>query len=294
MNIPIFLSSDNNYAPYMAATIVSIVENTDSFINFYILDGGISDENIEKISSMGKNYDNCSLEFIKIDVEKIFFSMKDDNKGCPHVTLSTFNRFLIPDLKPDLKKVIYLDTDIIANGDIKRLYEQDLGQYALGAVPGQMLEISEKCINRLELSKSHKYFNAGVLLIDLEKFRNQNIIKQLFEIEETQREKIIYVDQDILNIYFDNNYLELDKIYNYEAWNNDCDDYVLRHYTILIKPWYIHPELACVNAVKNLELFWKYINKTPFYNEIMDNCKYKTPSSLIKALLSISQNTKST
>ena len=41
-NIPIFLASDNNYAPFVATTIASICDNTKSFCNFYILDGGIS------------------------------------------------------------------------------------------------------------------------------------------------------------------------------------------------------------------------------------------------------------
>ena len=66
-NIPIFLSSDNNYAPFVATTMVSILANTNSFIEFYVLDGGITSENVEKIQSLKNNFKNFSIEFIKID-----------------------------------------------------------------------------------------------------------------------------------------------------------------------------------------------------------------------------------
>ena len=274
MSIPIFLSSDNNYAPYMAATIVSILENTEAFINFYILDGGISDQNIEKISSMGKNYDNCSLEFIKLDVEKEFSSIKFNNEHCNHITLSALNRLLIPNLKHDLKKVIYLDTDIIAKKDIKSLYEYDLGEYALGAVPGIVKIVADNGTRRLHLSKLHHYFNSGVLLMDLEKFRKQNIVKRFFEIEQKKRELIKYPDQDILNICFENNYLKLDSIYNYTAPRGYIiEDFVLRHYITDIKPWHINPDIT--GFVDDKDLFWYYMRKTPFYEEVFQIFKYK-------------------
>lgn len=292
MSIPIFLSSDNNYAPYMAAEIVSIVENTESFIDFYILDGGISDQNIEKISLMAEKYNNCSLEFIKIDLEKEFSSITFNNENCPHITISAYSRFLIPDLKPDLKKIIYLDIDIIANGDIKNLYEHDLSQYALGAVPGQMLSISQERIKTLNLSKSHKYFNSGVLLMDLDKFRNQEIIKHFYEIEQERNNDFKFPDQDIFNIYFDNNYLKLDKIYNYEARTiRICKDFVLRHYTSGTKPWQFRPDVR--THIHGIDLFWNYLKKTPFYDETVKNCKFTTDKSFMDYLFSKIPSSKS-
>ena len=73
--IPIFLSSDNNYAPYVATTIASICDNTKSFCDFYILDGGISKENQEKIYVLKEKFNNFSIEFINIDVDKEFKSI---------------------------------------------------------------------------------------------------------------------------------------------------------------------------------------------------------------------------
>lgn len=76
MNIPVFLSSDNNYAPFVATTIASICDNTKSFCEFYVLDGGIKEENKAKICELKNKFNNFSIEFIEIDVKKSFFHYK--------------------------------------------------------------------------------------------------------------------------------------------------------------------------------------------------------------------------
>ena len=133
-NIPIFLSSDNNYAPFVATTIASICDNTKSFCEFYILDGGITQENQEKICKLKVQFNNFSIEFIKIDVEKTFKNI-DYKNICNYVTISTYNRFLIPMLKLNTDKAIYLDVDVIVVGDILKFYEQDLNNHIIGAIP---------------------------------------------------------------------------------------------------------------------------------------------------------------
>ena len=65
-NIPIFLPSDNNYAPYLATCIVSLCENTNSFLDLYILDGGMNDENKKIIESLKDKFKNFSIEFLNI------------------------------------------------------------------------------------------------------------------------------------------------------------------------------------------------------------------------------------
>jgi len=290
--IPIFISSDDNYAPYLAASIVSILENTDSFINFYILDSGISDSNINKLCLIKNKYKNFSIEFIKIDSEKEFSTIETNNNQAKHVTIATYNRFLIPSLKPDISKAIYLDVDIIANGDIASLYNHDLKSYAIGAIPGQMIEVSNLCISRLGLSPEHKIFNAGVLLMDIQKFNKQNIIQSFFEIEKQYRDKMLYGDQDILNIYFNNNYLQIDKIFNYEAITGAlCDNFILRHYTSDLKPWHINPNLN-TTILNDKNIFWYYLAKTDFYYDVLKNCKFNTKKSLYEKELNFLLNKK--
>ena len=270
--IPIFLSSDNIYAPYLAACMASILDNTKAFCNFYILDGGIDNKNKEKIKNLKKIFNNFELEFIEINVEK--FSDFPLTEGITH---STYSRFLIPNLKPELKKVIYIDCDTIALGDIEELYKEDLENYALGAVFNEKrrsfnLDTKEP----MELSNNYKYFNAGVLVIDIEKWIKDNIIEKLFEIERKYRKKIPHGDESILNKYFDNNYKTLDIKYNYLEWDYSFNDKIekiyIRHFITKIKPWMLN-ENNKISAYHNLSEFWHYAKMTDFYSDMIKNLK---------------------
>lgn len=278
-NIPIFLSSDNNYAPFIATTIASICDNTKSFCDFYILDGGITKENQEKICELKKQFGNFSIEFIKIDLEKEFTSIDYKNIS-QYITLSTYNRFLIPKLKPELNKVLYLDVDIIVLGDIAELFNENLGNYALGAIREKYTaaENTKRYEEELCLAKEHKYFNAGILVINNKDWINRDILNRAFEVEAKYRKILKLADQDILNIIFNNNYQNLPTKYNvlndnaYWDQNDESFEVLVRHYNGKIKPWLIN-ERYCekISIVKNVKDFWFYANKTSFKNDLIRN-----------------------
>ncbi|GMO61948.1 MAG: glycosyltransferase family 8 protein [Rickettsiales bacterium] len=269
-NIPIFLSSDDNFSPYLATTIASICYNTKSFIDFYILDGGITNFHKKQIESMKDKFANFSIEFLKIDEDKIFKGFATNKE----ISLSSYNRLLIPQLTT-LDKVIYLDADIILFDDIQKLWNEDLENYSVGAI----FDIfnSHKKI-KIDIPKEHKYFNAGVLLIDCKKWRENNSINDFFKI---QKEKfIVYHDQDILNIHFStNNYKLLDLKYNIPSLVADKDylhyygftneyleeqrkNIVIRHFT-WTKPW--NDNKIESTKMENFSEWWFFAQMTPFY-----------------------------
>lgn len=127
--IPIFLASDNNYAPFVATTICSIVKNTSSFTDFYILDGGISLSNKYKIEIMKEEFKNFSIKYY--DMSNFALERFPNIK---HYSLNTFSRYFIPELENKLNKILYLDVDIIVRGDIAELFNQDLANYPVGTV----------------------------------------------------------------------------------------------------------------------------------------------------------------
>ncbi len=281
LNIPVFLASDNNYAPFVATTMASICDNTKSFIEFYILDSGISSKNKIKLQELNKEYKNFSIEFISID--ESHFSIENYTNSAEHVSLATYNRFLIPELKPNIDKAIYLDVDIIACDDIKELYENNLASYPLGAVGRSISEAFVQNQNKLlSLDKDNIYFNAGVLLINCKKWRENNISKELFKLEKKIRDIIRLADQDVLNSYFAGNYLLLDRKYNFQMHfydeGIDCA-MALRHYSSDLKPWHFASNIK-TDVYKDLELFWKYANKTSFLEEINAFAKYKKVEDL--------------
>lgn len=267
-SIPIFLSSDNNYAPFVATTIASICENTNSFIDFYVLDGGISLLNQNKILSLKQQYNNFSIEFISIDIDKYFKNFVET----PKITKSMYSRFLIPYVKPEINKAIYTDVDVIVVGDITEMYNESLDHYALGACYEEFFKNDLNLIRQkyLNLSKNHKYFCSGILLFDCKKWRQDNILNGLLTLEKKYREYLKYPDQDLLNKYFETNYKILDKKYCYlDPWFSIEKDYkfIIRHYTANYKPWKIPPNIDSKNF-PSTKLFWNYAKKTPFYEEL--------------------------
>lgn len=265
-NIPIFLSSDNNYAPFVATTIASICDNTKSFCEFYILDGGIEPENRKKICELKNKFDNFSIEFIKIDTEKYFGNLKEVN----YISKSMYNRFLIPDLKPNIDKALYSDVDVIVLGDIQHMYDEVLDKYALGAVWEEYSGDDSGRKSRLGISEKHKFFSSGNLLINCKLWRENHICQELLSLAERMADKLEFPDMDILNKYFDNNYKILAPKY---CWiNQNCKyyknaDFIIRHFNGPVKPWHISPSRDVEDLLPNHAEFWKYMQMTDFYED---------------------------
>jgi len=246
-HINVFFASDDNYARPMAVTLTSVVANTKSFVNFYVLENNISEEVKAGIEEIKKNYDNFSIEYISVDIE-VF-------KDFPVVewfNLTVYIRFLIAEIRKDINKAIYLDCDMVLKKDIRLLFDIDLGEYALGAFPETTSEWLSNHVNVLHLDKQHKYFNSGMLLIDCVKWREENVLKKLMETTYyILKDKLKFPDQDVFNVVFENNYKPIDNEY-------------LIHYSGIQKPW---KERNMVQA----NTFWEYAKLTPFYEILYEN-----------------------
>lgn len=290
MNIPIFLSSDNNYAPFVATTIASICDNTKSFCEFYILDSEITGEDKIKICELQNKFTNFSIEFIAIDGEKYFKDFPEIN----YITKSMYNRFLIPDLKPEIDRALYSDVDVIVMGDIKEMFGEELENYSLGAIWEEFAETTENIKRKqiLKLSEKHKYFSSGNLLINSQLWREKKVLNNLLKISAKYNNCLNTPDMDVLNIYFDNNYKILSPKYcwinqNYDFYN-ETPEIIVRHFNGPIKPWHLHPDLnedRRLAFTLDFKKFWHYAKLTEFYNDLLDKTIYKNNSELKKYLV---------
>jgi lipopolysaccharide biosynthesis glycosyltransferase len=255
-HIPIFLSSDDKFSPYMATTIASICYNSKFFIDIYILDGGISKFHKMQIMILSERFNNLYIEFIPIDL-----NLFKDYPLWMHIeSLSMYSRLLIPNVKQNINKAIYLDSDLIVLDDIAKLYDVNLDGYCLAAIAGQENNTTIKNIKCIAgLNDSHIYFNSGVLLFDCNKCREQDIVHKMIAIATDKKRPIHCADQDILNICFENNYKKLDVIYNV-CHNTKCKNPVIRHFTGSEKPW-----LANGVYKDGFMDFWFFASFTPFY-----------------------------
>lgn len=240
--IPIFLASDENYAPFLATAMFSILKNTKSFIEFYILDGGIKPKSKNKIEKSLNKFQNKKITYCDMKTYNL-----EKFPNLKHYSLNTFSRYFIPELAPNLKKVLYLDVDIIVSGDISTLFNQDIENYPLGAISEDFHGQNGRYLKDKiypEYKDVNGYFNAGVLILDIQKFIENNYSKILIEKTIELSDKLSCPDQDVFNIIFEENYKKLDYKFNfmpdyaylYDSKLNLLLNKVIIHYTGR-KPW---------------------------------------------------------
>lgn len=265
----ICFSADDNYARHLGTAIASILHNgeAENNYNFYVLDGGIADENKQKLIELKKIKD-FNIEFYKIN--------PDDFKNCPlnryYVSLSTFYRFKIPSLLPySLDRVLYLDCDIVVMKDLNEMFSTDFDGCMAAVIEDEgSIHQSE----RMKFPESHIYFNAGILLLNLEELRKFDFEKECFRYLEENREIIRLQDQDILNgifldkckylhlrwnangrIYIENN---LRNNYTEQEIEEATTDPGILHYTDIHKPWVD----TCKHPLRSEYL--KFLEMTPW------------------------------
>ena len=223
VKIPVILSADNNYSCFVATTGASILYNTETFIDFYILSEGITEANKAQIEKAFSDItSDFSIKFIECN-SKDYFSHVELFKGY-HVTLNTCNRLLFPALVPEVNRAIYLDVDLIVLDDIKKLWEEDLDGNIIGAVPlfVDRLRIVNGFLKEINvpIEENYCYFTSGVMLIDYEKWRekergNENILYSLLNLSKEINPQSV-PDELILNkyAYLNHCYKQLPHKYN--------------------------------------------------------------------------------
>lgn len=268
--IDIVMAFDDAYVQHSAATIASILLNCDATSNFrfHILDGGISESKKDKLVKL-KKIRNFEIKFS--DMTKYDWSMFPSHHM--HTTVSTYYRLRIPDILPrNILKALYLDGDIIVEQDLKELWDIDLSDSVLGAV-----EDANGINFGTRFNLTRRYFNAGVLLLNLDRLRQTGSIKKIIKYVKDNRERILCNDQDILNGLFNDQYKEIplkwnvnNIMYTFEVGKRhtytDQEAIIagkspgIIHFTGS-KPWnwggmILHP-LA--------DEYWKYLKYTDFY-----------------------------
>ena len=261
-NIKIAFASDENFARHLAALITSILFNSqeEESFDFYILDGGISDQSQEKIRSLTSIKD-FNIQFLKIDFDN---KLKD----CPNhaiYTKNTYSRLMLDSILPDVDRILYLDCDMIATRSLGALWESDLKDKSLGVVHD--FAIDPNCFEhvltvfQLELT-FYDVFNAGMLLMNLDKIRKENSFRTTLEWVANHQNLLTWADQTALNAVFYNDVVFLDGIWNGSAQKKDHQHGepmpAIIHYLTKVKPW--HTEYDGLYS----DQYERYLSMTPW------------------------------
>lgn len=260
-SICIAFTINEKYADHAAVTMSSIAEHTaDKPISFFVLSSDIGAVVKRRLAILEKHYKNVTIIFI--DVEKEEFNSL--GLTIPYTSIETYYRFLLADLLPSLEKVIYLDVDVLAVGDISSLWEVDIEDGYCAGVEDKNVNAAHK--EKIGLPVGRVYLNAGVLLLNLAKMRQDSVTRLLFDFS-LNNKKAKYQDQDAINVVLGGGAKALPAGYNYMVWG-DKDDIedptaILVHLTGAGKPW-----------DKN--------RKTGFYGENYQDYRYRTYALLNK------------
>lgn len=203
---------DGHYSVWVGTAMQSILEHTDSKICFHILhDETVSEENKRKLKQVAHQKGDV-IEFHQIDSAE-FECIKDRTQG---FTIGTMFRCMLPELLPDLSKIVYLDADIFVNTDIKELWEFDICDYCLAGVvdEGVIKFHTPNILYKYPKIDRNQYFNAGVLCMNLTKIKQIGNLRDLVVEFLVNNPEATYPDQDAFNVLFHNNILYLDSSWN--------------------------------------------------------------------------------
>lgn len=283
----IVFAPDNNYAPYFAVALQSLIchSRPDELYDIVVFEENVSERNKSLLSAMIP--DNFSLRFFNIDayIKTALDGLK--LKSMRYWSVSMYYRLFIPFLMQKYERVMYADSDICFNHGIKEFYEADFDGKELIAVLDLISPIVKqaepkryKLYLALGIKEPENYFNSGILLFNLKKIGlpayRENLKAAL------SAPVLLYPDQDVANVIFYDKtklvgakwncqyafsfsreehlalYSEEFSKYYAEVLKNPC----IIHYTSSEKPW---------NAPKKqaAEIFWRYARLTPFYEEVL-------------------------
>ena len=232
--INVSVACDDNYAPYAGVLIASILKNADEKDNLriFVLDGGISEDNKQKINSL-KSLKDCEINFVAID-ESLYEDYKKV-KTLEHISFATYYRLRLPSMLPDINRIIYLDCDMVATTSLSELFNTDIGDcYIAGC---------EDIGAKRNSIKYKNYVNAGMLIFDLDKMRKENVEQTFLEYTIANINNLKHSDQDIINFSCRGHIYILDERWNVQSSNftnrsSYTSDPKIIHFIAKRKPWH--------------------------------------------------------
>jgi lipopolysaccharide biosynthesis glycosyltransferase len=248
--IQLGIAFDQNYlVPFYALATSIFTHNTGEHIVVHAIATGITEEEKRSLETFFEQH-GAKIHFYQID-EQVVQQFVVTGKWTAAVYYRLYFPFLVP---PDVERLLYLDTDIIVVNNLRSLYEADLEGKPVAAVYDNYV----KTAPQLGIRNEGAYFNSGVLVIDIGKWKDQKVSEKAFDYLMNFPDRINFVDQDALNAVLIGNWKKLDYRFNLlrsyipdgmskKEQRDFLKDKVVIHYT-LDRPW----KMLCKNPFRHL------------------------------------------
>lgn len=264
--IPIFFACDEGFVKYTMVSMKSIMENADRSRKYhiYILHMEITEATQAKVLAMAD--EEFAIDFV--DVTDKMKSIADKLPIRDYYSNTTYFRLFIPDMFPQYRKALYIDSDTIVVGNIAELYDHKLGKLYAGVCPDRVVaqtDILGDYVEKVLGVKRTRYFNAGVMLMNCSQFRENHLLDEFLEMLHVYL-FVVAQDQDYLNLICKNQVLYMEPKWNAQVFGElACpeEEVGLFHFNMAAKPWHYED---CRLA----EYFWKYAKMTVDYDAIKE------------------------
>lgn len=204
---PLVLAFTHSYIVPALVCVRSVLESAgpkDKFRVICLVNGEVSDREQNIMKSLSED----RLVFSFINMETFSLDIDVDER----FTIATYYRLLLPDILLEYDKVIYLDCDIVVRQNMAELYRNTIiTPYYLAGVYEATLDFQEEYILSIGCELG-KYFNAGFLVMNLAKMREENMVP-LF-LKYANNSALRFNDQDVLNQLCKDKFLPLSPVYN--------------------------------------------------------------------------------
>lgn len=249
--LEVLCACDDRYVPHAGTMLCSLLEH-NKIHRVHLFYSSIRGSELAKLNSLVSGYGS---ELSLYDVSPADFKDLLVDKWA---SIAVYYRLLAPRILPrDMQKVLYLDSDIIVRGPLRPLWDIDMTGHALAAV----VDHDQEAGMVLGLPAGAPYFNSGVLLINLQFWRQNDVAERAISFVRNNPQKVRYWDQDGLNATLFGRWIVLPSIWN---WQESCvpsgcgEEPIIAHFISSAKPWQWYGEHAFKHEYR------KYRLKTPW------------------------------
>jgi len=196
VSMHIIYAADENYVRHLAASLMSAMDACQGAesLEFHVMSTGITDDSKEKLRQLAEKQGR-SIAFYELGDLTKWFDFSFNTRG---FAVSALTRLLMGRVLPEgVHRIIYLDCDTIVLRDLTSMWDTDMGDSPLGMV--QEPTVNKKRRVYLGLPDDQPYYNSGVLLVNLDLWRSQQVEKQVLQYYESMHGDLVAPDQDALN-----------------------------------------------------------------------------------------------
>ncbi|NBH81465.1 glycosyltransferase family 8 protein [bacterium C-53] len=213
MKIDVLYQFNEKYAPYAGTSITSLFENNRHFVEIrvFILGENLLPDSVKRLEETGKRY-NRQIVFVdtKLLIQKMQAAQMPSYRGSYAANMRLFLSDLLDD---SVERLLYLDADTIVAGKLDALVSMPMNGYPAAMVQDSLVRLHKL---RIGFSKEEFYFNSGVILFDMDRWREKRCSERIAEHVRAVRAHYPSPDQDLLNVVCRGQIMALPPEYNFQ------------------------------------------------------------------------------